>query len=142
MLKQGGLTNQKGLTLIELLIVVAIIGIIAAVGYPAYLSQAEKTRRTEGTTELTRLMDLQERYYINNFPTSYTANLGDLGPDPGATVTTDSGHYIISAAACAGETITQCVQLTAAAQPSQVNDGDLTLDSRGQRTRDGDPGWD
>ena len=133
--------KQRGVTLIELMIVVAIIGIIAAVAYPAYQDQARKTRRAEGTSELTRIMDLQERFSANNFPPSYSASLVNLGY-AGATHTTENGHYIISAAACAGATIAQCVILTAAAQPSQAGDGNLTLDSRGARTRDGNAGWD
>ena len=57
--------SARGMTLIELIIVVAIVGIIAAIGYPSYLDHVKKTRRAEGMGELLELADRMERNYAD-----------------------------------------------------------------------------
>ncbi|MEQ9022716.1 MAG: type IV pilin protein [Pseudomonadales bacterium] len=133
--------RSSGFTLVELMIAVVIIAILAAFAVPSYQSFVLESKRAEGTTALMRIMDMQERYYTNQFPPTYTTDLdAELGfsSDP---VITESGYYSISAAAC-GSGITACVQLTATAQTEVAEDGNLTLDSLGNRTRDGSAGWD
>ena len=44
--------QQRGFTLIELMIVVAVIGVLAAIAYPSYQNYVKRTKRTEMMTEM------------------------------------------------------------------------------------------
>lgn len=134
------IVRQQGVTLLELMIVVAIVGILAAIAFPAYQGHVQNTRRTDGMSSLLTIMNAQERFYSNQFPPSYTTDLSDLGY-PASKVTSDKGYYVVSATACGGG-ITSCVLLTAVPQEGQADDGNLTLNSLGVRTRDGEDSWD
>lgn len=59
--------QQKGVTLIELMVVVAIVGLIAAIGYPSYLSHVEKTRRNLAAADLLELSQWMERRHATAF---------------------------------------------------------------------------
>ena len=69
------MTKQRGMTLIELMIVVAVISIVAAVAVPAYTDQVNRGRRAEGKSALLRAAQQMERYYtVNNcYPSAATA---------------------------------------------------------------------
>ncbi|MDD3104293.1 MAG: prepilin-type N-terminal cleavage/methylation domain-containing protein [Candidatus Cloacimonadaceae bacterium] len=49
------LKNQKGFTLIEVLVVVIIVAILAAIAVPRYLRYVEKSRSTEAQTAITTI---------------------------------------------------------------------------------------
>ena len=53
--------NEKGFTLVEILIVVAIIGILAAIGIPSYIGMQRKSARSEAFTHLEALRLLEEQ---------------------------------------------------------------------------------
>jgi len=55
--------KQKGMSLIELMIVVAIVGILAAIAYPSYENQVRKSNRTEAKVELERRAGALEKCY-------------------------------------------------------------------------------
>ena len=55
--------RQQGVTLLELMIVVAIVAIIAAVAYPNYTESVRKTRRADCAGALTALSNAMERHY-------------------------------------------------------------------------------
>jgi type IV pilus assembly protein PilE len=54
---------QKGLSLIELLIVIAVVGILAGIAYPGYSEQVRKAARTEVVGLLFESAQKLERHY-------------------------------------------------------------------------------
>ena len=126
--------KNTGVTLIELMIVMVIVAILAGIAYPSYQSQVTKTRRSDGQAMLMNVMQAQERFYTTN--NTYTADLTDLGYATAGNVDSEEAFYKVSAGACAAPlptALTDCVVLTADAQTAQDADGDLTLNSLGQK---------
>ena len=122
------ISNHKGFTLIELMIVVVIVGILSSIALPSYQQYVRKANRADGMSAIQMILDAQERYYADHI--KYTTTLSDLGVSD----VSPEGHYKITAAACGGG-ISQCVELTATAQGSQVKDGNLIADTRGKKER-------
>lgn len=137
MINENAMNKQGGFNLIELMAVIAIIGIIASIAVPSYQKSVMKSARGEGMTETLDMMRSQENFFANNF--TYSTDLTDLNySDPHISA---NGKYQISASKCAGLDLTQCVLLTATAVNGQVDDGDLTLDSQGNRTHGTGTSW-
>jgi prepilin-type N-terminal cleavage/methylation domain-containing protein len=58
--------NNKGFTLIELMIVVAIIGILAAIAIPQFSSYRQRAQDSAAKSTLKNLATAQEDYYVQN----------------------------------------------------------------------------
>jgi len=82
--------NKKGLTLIELLIVVIILGALAAIAIPRITTSATTAKINACKTNVDTLNTSIEMYQIDNG--SYPASL--------ATVTADANYFPDGAPAC------------------------------------------
>ncbi len=115
-------TQQRGFTLIELMIVVAVVGILTAIALPSYNEYILRGHRAEGRTALLQAAQWMERAATANGEYPKTAAF------PAAMTSIPSGRYAISLNSD-GATFT----LTATAQNAQANDkcGNLTLSNTG-----------
>ena len=84
--------NMRGITLIELMIVVVVVSILAAVAFPNYQEFSARAKRNEAKAALLQIATNQERFYLNN--NTFTQDMTALGfsADP---FTTDTGSYVI-----------------------------------------------
>ena len=58
--------NEKGFTLLEILIVLIILGVIAGLAIPAFQGQVERGRAQEAYQNITHVRDSLGRYFANN----------------------------------------------------------------------------
>lgn len=97
-----------GMSLIELLIVIAILGILAAIVVPSFQNQILQARRGDGISNLLQLKIQQEAYRTENI--SYASTLKLIMPN--------SDYFVFSVS---NETATSYT-ITASAVGSQMSD--------------------
>ena len=80
--------RMRGITLLEVFIVLVIIGIIAGFAFPSYRGFVDSAKRTEAKAILLEISQIQERFYTLN---NRYGTMTELGyPDP---LVTNSGAY-------------------------------------------------
>lgn len=124
-------TAERGMTLIELMIVVVIVGILASVAYPSYQDYVLRSKRTEAKALLSEIAGREERYYFDN--NTYTTDPTQLGYSS-ASPASESGLYSAGVAAGPSGAIGTSYTIRATPVAGKHHDskcGYLELDSRG-----------
>lgn len=114
--------KTAGMTMIELVIVMAVLAIIVAIAIPSYTAYTLRANRTDALDELLRQAAFQQRQYTINNQFVAVANFAS----------SRGSYQIQTAVANAGQSYT----LMAVPQARQTDDtcGTLTLTNLGQKT--------
>ena len=130
--------QRRGFTLIELMITVAIIGILASVAYPSYVSYLRRSHRADAQGYLMDLAQRQQQFFTDN--RIFTTSIGTDGLNAPVPATV-SPYYAITIASGTIAATTQisppAFTITATAIGTQLEDGDLKIDSTGAKTPSG-----
>jgi len=136
--------RSRGVTLIELMIVVTVIAALAAIAIPSYRNYNIKANRSAAAQVMLNIQNREEQYILD--ARTYTTDLSSAGLNishDGFTCVAakcSNNFYDVSVALVAGPP--PGYTITGAPKNYQIDDGTLTLSSSGTRSRSaGDGKW-
>ena len=119
---------MRGVTLLELMIVVVILGILTAIAYPSYRQFIERAKRTEARALLLRIAVDQERFYLQN---NTFGTMTQLQYDEPQITDSDAYSVTITANNASNFSVTATYQLGGEEADKCLT---FTLDGRGTKT--------
>jgi type IV pilus assembly protein PilE len=113
--------TQRGVTLMELMVVIVIVGILTAIAYPSYRAQVRRANRTEARVALTETAGALEKCYTRYMAYNDAANCPSANQfaAAGAGFNTPKGLYRVT-----GVTAATTYTLTATPQGGQATDSE------------------
>lgn len=136
------MTNQKarGVTLIELMIVILVLGILAAIATPSYRKYMIRSQRSEAKIALLQLQTAQEKRYLqqNAYTDDISGSVSANPPGLGLSTVSETQKYDIAITnfGADGQTYTA----TATPKYGQADDSDckvFNINERGVRGNTG-----
>ncbi len=134
----GDSNPMRGMTLIELMVVVAVVAILSTIAIGSYRQYVLRANRTDATSALLRIQVGEEKYFLQN--NAYTTNVTALPPTGlGVSSPTPNGFYTVAVAGDPNSTgnIATSFLATATAVAPQTADTScltLTITDQGQRS--------
>ena len=96
--------NEKGFTLIELMIVIAIIGILAAIAIPQFSAYRTRSFNAAATADIRNAATAQEAYFVDN--QSYCGTPATLTGATYGLYLSDNVTFAVTATTTSGYTMT------------------------------------
>ena len=129
--------TQRGVTLIELVVVMIIIGILAAVAIPSYRNYVLRSQRSDAKDALLALATQQEKHYLqcNTYATAIAAATNCAAGELQGAAASKNGWYTLAIVAANATSFT--VSATATAGQNQFQDTEcrsFRVTDRGIRT--------
>jgi len=129
--------RMRGVTLMELLVVITVIATLAALAIPSYRRYLIRSQRSEAKISLMQLQTAEEKYYLQNntYTNDITGATNAVPPGLGMSTQSETGKYTLSVVTANGgqSFVATATPRAGGGQTDDVICANFTINERGVR---------